>query len=180
MAGVEGKVAFLTGAASGIGRTTAQVLAQGGADVVVTDINQAGAEETAQSVADYGRKALALPVDVTVLDAVEHAVIQAQQALGSVDILFSNAGSGTQAAFTERTEHQWDENVQRSSQWHLSLFFVRSCPVCSRADGAVSLAPLPWVRLPVAAVCRIIVLPKLASLASPSLWPVSWPEPGLR
>ena len=54
VAGVEGKVAFLTGAASGIGRTTAQVLAQGGADVVVTDINQAGAEETAQSVADYG------------------------------------------------------------------------------------------------------------------------------
>ena len=63
MAGVEGKVAFLTGAASGIGRATAQILAQAGADVVVADINQAGAEETAQSVVDYGRKALALPVD---------------------------------------------------------------------------------------------------------------------
>ena len=62
VAGVEGKVAFLTGTASGIGRATAQVLAQGGADVVVADINQAGAAETAQSVADYGRKALALPV----------------------------------------------------------------------------------------------------------------------
>ncbi len=120
MAGVEGKVAFLTGAASGIGRTTAQVLAQGGADVVVTDINQAGAEETAQSVADYGRKAPALPVDVTVLDAVEHAVIQAQQALGSVDILFSNAGFGTQAAFTEMTEHQWDEmfSVHLNGTYH--------------------------------------------------------------
>ena len=99
MAGVEGRVAFITGAGSGIGRTTARVLAKGGADIAVTDINLAGAEETAQAVTELGRKALALQVDVSDLHAVETATAQTRQELGAIDILFSNAGIGTQVAF---------------------------------------------------------------------------------
>ena len=108
MAGVEGKVAFLTGAGSGIGRATALVLAQGGAGVVVTDINLNGAQEVAQEISRLGRKTLALQVDVTQLVALEAAVAQTKQELGRVDVLFSNAGIGDLVSFADLTEAQWD------------------------------------------------------------------------
>ena len=109
MAGVEGKVAFLTGAGSGIGRATAEVLAKGGADVVVCDINLPGAEHTAQSVASLGRKSLALQIDVTQLAAVQQAVRIAEAEYGQIDILFSNAGIAEQVPFVDMTEAQWDQ-----------------------------------------------------------------------
>lgn len=108
MPGVQERVAFITGAGSGIGRTTAKVLAQGGADVVLCDINLAGAEAAAQEVVALGRRALAFRVDVTKLVDVEAAVIKSQNELGKVDVLLSNAGIAEQAPFTEMTEEQWD------------------------------------------------------------------------
>lgn len=108
MPGVQGKVAFITGAGSGIGRATARLLSQGGADVVVCDINLPGAEKTAQEAVALGRRALALRVDVTNLAEVEAAATKAQNELGKVDILLSNAGIAEQVAFTEMTEAQWD------------------------------------------------------------------------
>ena len=108
MAGVAGKTALLTGAGSGIGRATAVALAKGGADVVVCDINSASAEETAQALVGLGRKALAVRLDVTRLDAVQRAVAQAEAECGPLDIVFSNAGIGEQVAFTDMTEAQWD------------------------------------------------------------------------
>ena len=108
MAGVAGKTALLTGAGSGIGRATAVALAKGGADVVVCDINSAGAEETAQALVALGRKALAVRLDVTQLEAVQRAVAQAEAECGPLDIVFSNAGIGEQVAFTEMTEAHWD------------------------------------------------------------------------
>ena len=108
MAGVAGRTALLTGAGSGIGRATAVALAKGGADVVVCDINSASAEETAQALVGLGRKALAVRLDVTQLDAVQRAVAQAEAECGPVEIVFSNAGIGEQVAFTDMTEAQWD------------------------------------------------------------------------
>ena len=133
MAGVAGRVAFLTGAGSGIGRITAQVLAKGGADIVVTDINEAGAEETAQTVTELGRKAFALKVDVSDLQAVEAAAATASQELGRIDILFSNAGIGTQAAFAEMTEAQWDEmfNIHLNGTYHC----FPGCPTRNERAG---------------------------------------------
>ncbi len=108
MPGVQGKVAFITGAGSGIGRATARVLSQGGADLVICDINLAGAEATAHEATAAGRRALAFRVDVTNLAEVEAAATKAQNELGKVDILLSNAGIAEQVAFTEMTEAQWD------------------------------------------------------------------------
>jgi len=106
--GVEGKVALITGAGSGIGRTTALVLAKGGADVALCDVNLAGAEAAVQEVSALGRRALALQVDVTSLETVEAAVARIQSEFGRIDILFSNAGIAEQVPFVELTETQWD------------------------------------------------------------------------
>ena len=108
MAGVEGRIAFITGAGSGIGRVTARVLAKGGADVALCDINLVAAEEVAQEVANAGHRAVALQVDVAQLDEVIAAVDKTQSELGSIDILFSNAGIAEQVPLTEMTEAQWD------------------------------------------------------------------------
>ena len=120
MAGVEGKIALLTGAGSGIGRATAQVLAKAGASVVICDVNLAGAEETAHGIASLGGKALALGVDVAQLASVEQAVTRTQREFGRVDILFSNAGIAEQMPFTEITEAQWDRmfNVHLNGTYH--------------------------------------------------------------
>jgi 2-hydroxycyclohexanecarboxyl-CoA dehydrogenase len=106
--GFQERVAFITGAGSGIGRATAKVLAQGGADVVLCDINLAGAEAAAQEVVALGRRALAFRVDVTKLADVEAAVTKSQSELGKVDVLLSNAGIAEQAPLIEMTEEQWD------------------------------------------------------------------------
>jgi 2-hydroxycyclohexanecarboxyl-CoA dehydrogenase len=85
------------------------VLTQGGADIVVCDINLAGAEATAHEAIAAGRRALAFRADVTNLAEVETAVAKSQQELGKVDILLSNAGIAEQVAFPELTEEQWDQ-----------------------------------------------------------------------
>jgi 2-hydroxycyclohexanecarboxyl-CoA dehydrogenase len=120
VSGVEGKVAFLTGAGSGIGRAAAQVLAKRGAEVVLCDVNLAGVEEVAQEVSHVGRRALALRVDVSDLEEVGTAVARTQQELGRVDILFSNAGIGELVPFTELTEAQWDQmfNIHLNGTYH--------------------------------------------------------------
>jgi 2-hydroxycyclohexanecarboxyl-CoA dehydrogenase len=108
VAGVEGRIAFITGAGSGIGRVTARILAKGGADVALCDIDLVAAEEVAREVADAGRRAVALQGDVAQLDEVLSAVDKTQSELGSIDILFSNAGIAEQVPLTEMTEAQWD------------------------------------------------------------------------
>jgi 3-hydroxybutyrate dehydrogenase len=89
---LDGKVAIVTGAASGIGRRIAEVYAENGAAVVIADLNLAGAEATAKALADKGAKAIGIAMDVTDEQAVDAGVDEAVRQLGSVDILVSNAG----------------------------------------------------------------------------------------
>ena len=92
LAGLNGKVALVTGAASGIGEACARILAQDGAAVVIADLNLDGASAVAQSIIDAGGKAMAVAMNVTSEEEVNAGVQKAIDAMGGLDILISNAG----------------------------------------------------------------------------------------
>jgi NAD(P)-dependent dehydrogenase (short-subunit alcohol dehydrogenase family) len=87
-----GKVALITGAASGLGIAFAEAMAEAGADVVCSDINEQGLENTVIDIQRMGRKSLAVPCDVTREDQVVALIAKTVDAFGRVDILFNNAG----------------------------------------------------------------------------------------
>src|ERR1019366_9178979 len=105
---LNGKVALVTGAASGIGKACALALAEAGAQVVVADINAAGAQATADAIAAFQRRAVAVPTDVGDLGQIDAMVKQALAAFGHIDILVNNAGVTRRADIMELTEADWD------------------------------------------------------------------------
>ena len=107
-----GRIALITGGASGIGRATARLLAERGAHVVVADLNAEGAATVAEEIAAaHGAgRALGVPVDVTDEAAVADMVRRAVLAYGGLDILVSSAGIASSAPVTETTLADWDRN----------------------------------------------------------------------
>jgi 3-hydroxybutyrate dehydrogenase len=92
MAKLDGKVALITGAASGIGKAIAELYAKNGAAVVIADINQQAADTAAAQINATGGKAIGIAMDVTNEEAVNAGTDKAVVAFGSLDILISNAG----------------------------------------------------------------------------------------
>ncbi|HEX2325117.1 MAG TPA: SDR family NAD(P)-dependent oxidoreductase [Chloroflexota bacterium] len=109
--GLRGLVALVTGAAGGIGRETALLLAEEGAAVAVADVRVEGAEETAADVRRRGAPALALPLDVTDGASVESAVRAAGEALGPLEVLVNSAGIYRVGTLDEVTPEAWDATL---------------------------------------------------------------------
>ena len=96
MAGLlAGRVAFITGAGTGIGRATAEIFAREGARVAIAEINAATGEETAQRVTAAGGEAIAIPCDVREEDSLRAAFRQTVQHFGGLHVLHNNAGGST-------------------------------------------------------------------------------------
>ncbi len=89
---LNGKVALVTGSASGIGRDIAETYAQAGATVGIADIDLDAAQQTVDAIEKAGGKALAIEMDVTSEEAVNDGVQKLIDTFGSIDILVSNAG----------------------------------------------------------------------------------------
>lgn len=89
---VQGKVAIITGGASGIGLATAQILAKEGAKVVIADFNQKGAEKAAQEIVNQGGEAYGIFLDASKLESIKETVDKTVEKYGTVNILFNNVG----------------------------------------------------------------------------------------
>jgi len=106
-ASLTGKVALITGAASGIGRAAAVLFAREGAAVAITDINQAG-QEVADEIVRSGGRAIFEPADVTRAADCQRVVERTARELGTIDVLFNNAGIMRRASVVELSEQDWD------------------------------------------------------------------------
>ena len=103
-----GKVALVTGAAQGIGKAVALLLARNGADLVVSDVNLEKAQETAKEIQAGGREALAVKVDVANLEDVERMVQAILEQFHQIDILVNNAGITRDKLILRMNEEDWD------------------------------------------------------------------------
>jgi 3-oxoacyl-[acyl-carrier protein] reductase len=105
---LSGKVALVTGAAGGMGREHALLMAERGADVAVADIDLEGARDTAGRIRALGRRAEAWQVDMGDTSAVKAMVTAAESALDRIDILVNNAGHGQRYALADIGEDDFD------------------------------------------------------------------------
>jgi len=108
---LKGKNAVVTGAARGIGRAIATVLALQGAAVAVWDLNAEGAEQTVDSIREAGGKAIAVVGDAADADAVAESAARTRAQLGEITILVNNAGVSSYVPFTSLTEDVWDRII---------------------------------------------------------------------
>ncbi|WP_269501020.1 SDR family NAD(P)-dependent oxidoreductase [Burkholderia sp. IMCC1007] len=107
-----GKVAVVTGAATGIGRQAALCFAQAGAHVALLDTVVAAAEDTAHAITQLGAKAIVLRTDVSIADDVRAAIDTTVDTFGRLDVAFNNAGIAPRGApVAELDEDEWDRTI---------------------------------------------------------------------
>ena len=109
---LDGKVALITGAASGIGRATAKIFAREGARLVLVDVAEKGGQETLQMIQELDGKAIFRHADVSKSADVNAAVVEAVTAYGRLDCAFNNAGIGGPGRLThEYGEDEWNRVI---------------------------------------------------------------------
>jgi short-subunit dehydrogenase len=108
LSSLSGKIAVVTGAASGIGRATALELARRGADLALCDLDEVGLEAFAKEVEAMGRKVIRQRVDVSSSRDMERFADAVHAEVGAVDILMNNAGVGLGGGFLHTDLENWD------------------------------------------------------------------------
>lgn len=111
MQNLKNKVALITGARQGMGKSHAIALAKQGAKVVVTDINQADCQKVVDEIKNSGGKAIAFKLDVSDKSEVDSVVAGIIKKFGQLDILINNAGIAQFKPFLELSEEDWDRTI---------------------------------------------------------------------
>ena len=129
MFSLEGRVAIVTGSGTGIGRATAQVLAEHGADLVLAARRAELLEQTAASIRDLGRHTLVVPTDVTDSEACERLVAATLEEYGHVDVLVNNTGGGISKSPEKWTVAEWHQviDLNLASVWFMSRWWRPRC-----------------------------------------------------
>jgi NAD(P)-dependent dehydrogenase (short-subunit alcohol dehydrogenase family) len=140
---LEGQVAIVTGAGRGIGRATALELARMGADIVVAEVDQPGAERTAGEVKSVGRRASVVATDVTSLADLKTMAERTCSEFGRIDILVNNAGIYRAAFALDITEEHWDAVMNVNAK---AVFFasqaVLPTMIAQKRGAIISLASM--------------------------------------
>ena len=105
----EGKVALVTGGGRGIGKAAAMKFAEGGADIVIADIDPQTAKDTSEEISAVGRNSISISLDIGDISQIQSMLDEAVSKLGSVDILFNNAGLTRHISFFDIEEKHWDQ-----------------------------------------------------------------------
>src|SRR5262245_52246138 len=111
---LDGKVALITGAASGQGRAASVLFAEHGASIAVIDINDEGSAETVAMVESVGTKAVAIHADVSVREDCDRMVAECAAAFGRLDVLYNNAAVQMSCRLVECSEDDWDRAIARN------------------------------------------------------------------
>lgn len=106
--GLKGKIAIVTGSATGIGKATAILFAKNGAVPVIADIDISGAEQVKKEIEKIGISTAAIEVDVSDVDAIKDMVNSVVDRFGTVDILVNNAAVVHDTAIEDIDENEWD------------------------------------------------------------------------
>ena len=131
---LEGKVAIITGAASGMGAEEARLFAREGAKVVVADITDAGGEAVARQIEDTGGEAMYVHTDVTDADSWQALVDLTIERYGSVDILVNNAGISS-TAYSDPLDMDGWERIMDINSTGVFLGTRAVVPVMQEAGG---------------------------------------------
>jgi NAD(P)-dependent dehydrogenase (short-subunit alcohol dehydrogenase family) len=176
--GMQGKVALVTGGASGIGRVTAQAFAGEGVKVIVaTDANIKGAEETVRLIKEAGGKATFIKCDVSKAQEVEAMVNKSVEIYGSLDYAFNNAGIGPDGKrvpvflIPDCPEEIWDRTLDTNLKgvWLCMKYEIRQMMkqkrgVIVNTSSVGALRPIPGFGPYAASKGGLIVLTKTAAM----------------
>ena len=111
MRNLKNKIALVTGARQGMGKSHAIALAKQGAKVVITDINQADCQKVVDEIKDFGGEGIALKLDVSNKSEVDLVVAEIVKKFGQLNILVNNAGIAQFKPFLELSEEDWDKTI---------------------------------------------------------------------
>ncbi len=134
---LQDQVAVVTGAASGIGRATAEALAARGARVVVADIDREGGEKTAAALRERGAKADFIAVDMTDPASIVAFASSVNARYGAVDVLVNGAGWGRTHPFWEGTPELWDKLIALNLVGPMALTKALLPPMLERKSGRI-------------------------------------------
>ena len=140
MGRLDGKVAVVTGAASGIGRASSLLFARAGARLIVVDQNAEGVNATADAINSSGGSAQALTGDAGREDSVKGFVEHALSAFGALDVFFANAGiSGGRVPIFEQTEDYWRQILQTNLIGPFLAVKYAAVPMIKQGRGSIIL-----------------------------------------
>ncbi len=153
---LEGKVALITGAGSGIGRKSAELFAAEGAAVLAVDINEAAALETVELIRRDGGVAVARRADVSDPDDVKNMVARAESEFGKLDVLFNNAGimDSADGDVLETSPETWDRTLEVNAKG-VFLGCKYGIPALQRAGGGSVINTASFVALMGAATPQV-------------------------